>query len=67
MGALASLRAATDSGVKGGEYYGSGDFGEMRGAPTRVTSSGYSHDPDVADLLWQVSVDLTGVVYDLDG
>ncbi len=64
MGAQASLRAATDPGVKGGEYYGSGDFGGMRGAPTRVTSSGYSHDLDVAEMLWQVSAELTGVDYD---
>ena len=33
MGALPTLRAATDPGVIGGQYYGPDGFGEQRGYP----------------------------------
>ena len=39
MGALPTLRAATDPAVLGGQYYGPGDRGESRGYPKLVTSS----------------------------
>src|SRR6478672_7664530 len=63
MGALPTLRAATDPGVSGGEYYGPGGILEMRGYPELVASSGRSHDVDVARRLWTVSEELTGVVF----
>jgi NAD(P)-dependent dehydrogenase (short-subunit alcohol dehydrogenase family) len=63
MGALPTLRAATDPGVSGGEYYGPGGLLEMRGYPELVASSGRSHDVDVARRLWTVSEELTGVVF----
>ena len=33
MGALPTLRAATDPGVRGGQYYGPDGIGEQRGHP----------------------------------
>ncbi|MEU4341890.1 SDR family NAD(P)-dependent oxidoreductase [Nocardia sp. NPDC023852] len=63
MGALPTLRAATDPGVTGGQYYGPDGLGGLRGHPKPVSSSKQSHDPDLARRLWQVSEDLTGVSY----
>ncbi|OFJ50365.1 SDR family NAD(P)-dependent oxidoreductase [Mycolicibacterium grossiae] len=65
MGALPTLRAATDPGVSGGEYYGPGGFAEMRGFPVAVDSNRRSHDAAVARRLWTVSEELTGVTYPL--
>ena len=63
MGALPTLRAATDPGVLGAEYYGPDGFGEMRGHPKLVSSSDKSHDVALQRRLWTVSEELTGVVY----
>jgi NAD(P)-dependent dehydrogenase (short-subunit alcohol dehydrogenase family) len=66
MGALPTLRAATDPGVLGGQYYGPDGFGEQRGYPKLVASSDKSHDADLQRRLWEVSEQLTGVTYPLD-
>jgi NAD(P)-dependent dehydrogenase (short-subunit alcohol dehydrogenase family) len=66
MGALPTLRAATDPGVLGGQYYGPDGFGEQRGYPKIVASSEKSHDVAVQRRLWAVSEELTGVVYPVD-
>ncbi|GAB7066513.1 SDR family NAD(P)-dependent oxidoreductase [Mycolicibacterium hodleri] len=63
VGALATLRAATDPGVRGAEYYGPDGIRELRGHPKRVESSKQSHDQDVQGRLWTVSEQLTGVTY----
>ncbi|WP_420110359.1 SDR family NAD(P)-dependent oxidoreductase [Mycolicibacter arupensis] len=63
MGALPTLRAATDPGVLGGQYYGPDGWGEQRGYPKVVQSSRKSHDTDVQKRLWTVSEELTGVHY----
>jgi NAD(P)-dependent dehydrogenase (short-subunit alcohol dehydrogenase family) len=63
MGALATLRAATGPGVRGGEYYGPDGFQELRGHPKLVQSSKQSHDQDIQGRLWSVSEELTGVKY----
>lgn len=65
-GALPQLRAATDPGVLGGQYYGPDGFAETRGYPKVVASSAKSHDVDVQRRLWAVSEELTGVVYPFD-
>jgi len=62
MGALPTLRAATDPGVIGGQYYGPDGFGEQRGYPKVVASSAASHDVDAQRKLWAVSEGLTSVV-----
>ncbi|GLE50946.1 SDR family NAD(P)-dependent oxidoreductase [Mycobacterium montefiorense] len=66
MGALPTLRAATDPGVLGGQYYGPDGLGEQRGHPKIVSSSEKSHDLEVQHRLWAVSEELTGVVYPFD-
>lgn len=63
MGALPTVRAATDPGVLGGQYYGPGGRGEIRGYPTLVSSSDASHDHAVQQRLWTVSEELTGVSF----
>jgi NAD(P)-dependent dehydrogenase (short-subunit alcohol dehydrogenase family) len=66
MGALPTLRAATDPGVLGGEYFGPDGPGGVRGYPKRVRSSDQSHDLDLQRRLWAVSEELTGVVFPTD-
>jgi NAD(P)-dependent dehydrogenase (short-subunit alcohol dehydrogenase family) len=63
MGALPTLRAATDPSAQGGQYYGPDGLGEQRGHPKVVKSSKKSHDEDVQRRLWEVSEELTGVKY----
>ena len=63
MGALPTLRAATDPAVRGGQYYGPDGFRELRGGPTVVESSRQSHDTDIQRRLWAISEQLTGVTY----
>src|SRR6185295_20380045 len=63
MGALPTLRAATDRGVIGGQYFGPDGFGEQRGYPKVVASSRVSHDIDAQRRLWTVSEQLTGVTF----
>ena len=65
MGALPTLYAATESGVHGAEYYGPSGFLEMNGPPKKVKSNGRSHDENVAQQLWNVSEELTGVRFQL--
>jgi NAD(P)-dependent dehydrogenase (short-subunit alcohol dehydrogenase family) len=65
MGALPTLRAATDPNVVGGEYYGPDGFRELRGHPVVVASSRRSHETDTQQRLWTVSEQLTGVTYSL--
>lgn len=65
-GALPTLRAATDPGVLGGQYFGPDGFGEMQGHPRVVASSPKSHDVERQHRLWAVSEELTGVVYPVD-
>ncbi|HPY25535.1 MAG TPA: SDR family NAD(P)-dependent oxidoreductase [Mycobacterium sp.] len=63
MGALPTLRAATDPAVRGGQYWGPDGFREMRGHPVLVGSSTQSTDVAAQQRLWQVSEELTGVTY----
>ncbi|MBX7454737.1 SDR family NAD(P)-dependent oxidoreductase [Mycolicibacterium sp. 3033] len=61
MGALPTLRAATDPAARGGQYYGpSGPF-ELRGYPEVVNSSKQSKDAELQRRLWAVSEQLTGI------
>ena len=63
MGALSSLRAATDPTAVGGQYYGPSGFGEFRGYPKVVKSTRQSHDQALQQRLWSVSEELTGVKF----
>ena len=62
-GALPTLRAATDPGVLGAEYYGPDGPGGLRGFPKVVPSSDQSHDVGLQRRLWAVSEELTGVTF----
>lgn len=62
-GALPSLRAATDPGALGGQYFGPDGLLGMRGYPRVVPSSAQSHDTDLQRRLWAVSEELTGVTF----
>jgi NAD(P)-dependent dehydrogenase (short-subunit alcohol dehydrogenase family) len=64
MGALPTLRATTDPGARGGEYYGPARRHDT-GYPARVESSARSHDETDQRRLWDVSERLTGVQYHL--
>jgi NAD(P)-dependent dehydrogenase (short-subunit alcohol dehydrogenase family) len=66
MGALPTLRAATDPGVLGGQCFGPDGLGGLRGYPKVVASSDQSHDATLQRRLWEVSEELTGVVYPVD-
>lgn len=63
VGALGTLRAATDPGVQGGQYYGPSGFRELVGHPVLVQSNKKSHDVAVQERLWSVSEELTGVKF----
>ncbi|MEM7365899.1 MAG: short-chain dehydrogenase, partial [Pseudomonadota bacterium] len=63
VGALPTLRAATDESASSGDYFGPERFFELHGAPVRVESSKQSHDVDAAQKLWTLSEELTGVSY----
>ena len=61
MGALPTLRAATDPGVLGGQFFGPDGFAEQRGYPKVVGSTDASHDVAAQMRLWTVSEELTGI------
>ncbi len=63
MGALPTLRAATDPGALGGQYYGPDGIAQQRGYPVVVASSAQSYDVDLQRRLWAVSEELTKVVF----
>jgi NAD(P)-dependent dehydrogenase (short-subunit alcohol dehydrogenase family) len=63
MGALPTLRAATDPDVLGGQYFGPSGFMEQKGHPKVVASNDASHRADDARRLWTLSEQLTGVTY----
>ena len=65
MGALPTLRAATDPAAQGGQYYGPDGFGETARA-TRKLVAVQAHNRTTrtsSGRLWTVSEELTGVTY----
>jgi NAD(P)-dependent dehydrogenase (short-subunit alcohol dehydrogenase family) len=64
QGAWPTLRAATDAGARGGDYYGPGQLAEQRGHPRLVGMSAAAASADDARWLWERSVELTGVGYE---
>jgi NAD(P)-dependent dehydrogenase (short-subunit alcohol dehydrogenase family) len=63
MGALPTLRAATDPAARGGEYYGPSGWGQMQGYPVRVSPARRAHDVAAQQRLWAESARLTGVTF----
>jgi len=64
MGALPTLYAATAPDVNGCDYIGPQGLLGMRGAPGKAKASKQAYDQAVGQRLWQVSRELTGVVYE---
>jgi NAD(P)-dependent dehydrogenase (short-subunit alcohol dehydrogenase family) len=62
-GALPSLYAATAPDVEGDDYFGPDGIGEQRGHPEKVGRNARASDPVVAEQLWEVSEELTGVSF----
>lgn len=63
MGALPSLYAAVADDAQGGTYYGPDRFAQMRGYPTKATSTRSARDPDLGRRLWEQAEKLTGVSF----
>lgn len=63
MGALPTLYAATAPEAKTGGYYGPRKMMEWRGTPGPAKIAKRVHDQAVAQRLWDVSQQLTGVSY----
>jgi NAD(P)-dependent dehydrogenase (short-subunit alcohol dehydrogenase family) len=63
MGALPTLYAAIAPEVQGAQYIGPGGFAEMGGYPKVVQPRPHALDEQAGQRLWQVSEELTGVVY----
>ncbi|WP_433606457.1 oxidoreductase [Dactylosporangium sp. CA-139114] len=62
-GALPQLRAATDPGVRGGEFFGPAGLFETRGRVTEARLSREAADPVVGRRLWAAAEELTGVSF----
>jgi NAD(P)-dependent dehydrogenase (short-subunit alcohol dehydrogenase family) len=65
MGALPSLYAATAPDVESGSFYGPSGFMKMKGWPALEKPNPKRVIPEVAELLWKVSEDLTGIKFTL--
>ena len=63
MGALPTLRAATDPDAQSGDYFGPSGWQEVRGYPKKVASNKRSNDKEIAEKLWRASEKLTGIKY----
>ncbi len=63
LGALPTLRAATDPLAMGAHYYGPDGPFETRGFPVLKASIAAAHDRAAQERLWAVSEELTGVTY----
>ncbi|MFE2943789.1 oxidoreductase [Streptomyces sp. NPDC059255] len=62
-GTLPQLRAATEPGLRGGEFFGPAGLGETRGRVTEARLSREAADPVVGKKLWTAAEELTGVRY----
>ncbi len=61
QGALPTLRAATDAGACGGDYFGPRGAFEVAGPPVLRCPDERALNPAHAKRLWDISIELTGV------
>lgn len=61
QGTLPTLRAACDTNAQSGDYFGPNGFMEMKGYPVKVNTNKLAKDKTVAEKLWEVSEELTGI------
>lgn len=64
-GALPTLYAATSPDARPGDYYGPNGIAELRGSPANAKIPPQALDQDVAARLWDVSLEMTGVRFEL--
>ena len=60
-GAWPTLCAATSDDIRGGDYIGPAKRRETAGPAVKVRSNRASRDQDVAQRLWDLSIEMTGV------
>lgn len=60
-GGFSEVYAASGLDINGGDYIGPDGFQEAKGLPTKVQSNSISHDIQIANRLWTVSEQMTGV------
>ncbi len=65
MGTLPQLYAATSPDARGGQYYGPGSFGGLRGYPAVARMTAAARDDLAANRLWELTTKLTGITPDL--
>ncbi|MEU4329913.1 oxidoreductase [Nonomuraea dietziae] len=63
QGALPQLRAATEPGVRGGQFFGPSRLRETWGPVTEARLSREAADPAVGKRLWAAAEELTGINY----
>lgn len=61
QGAWPTLMAATSDDIEGGDYTGPAKRGETAGPAVKVTSTDRARDPELAERLWDLSIELTGI------
>lgn len=66
MGALATVHAATEPDLTGGEYIGPAGKGRRKGYPALDTPHPTAVDEALARKLWDVSEQMTGVRFDFE-
>ncbi len=66
MGALPGLYAAVAEGLEQGDFIGPDGFQQMRGYPGKVRPRRLAQNRKIAQALWQISTQRTGVAYALD-
>jgi NAD(P)-dependent dehydrogenase (short-subunit alcohol dehydrogenase family) len=66
MGALPTLYAATQD-LPGATFVGPGGFREQRGYPALASRAARALDAETAKRLWELSEQLTGTTFSLDG
>lgn len=59
-GALPTLMAATGNKVEPGGYYGPSWLSEFLGPPGPAYASRYARNPEIAERLWALSLEITG-------
>jgi NAD(P)-dependent dehydrogenase (short-subunit alcohol dehydrogenase family) len=67
QGAWPTLYAATSQAIQPGHFYGPDGFRQMRGYPVEVHAEAQAYDEKLAEKLWEVSEQLTGVRFALPG
>lgn len=60
-GAWSTLAAATGKGAAGGKYYGPANFGGWRGPATEASRAFRAKDHELAEKLWNLSMEMTGI------